>query len=121
MTNGQVVYTVCPQKKKVNQTRLTINGREINSEGNCSTPTANLLTVKLLFNNIVSIPGAKSLGLDLKDFYLNTPMDCPEFLQMKISNFLDDVIDHYGLLKKGDKHGFLFIRVEQGIYGLLHT
>ena len=59
----------------------------------CGTPTANLLTVKLLLNSVVSTPGAKFLGLDLKDFYLNTPMDQPEFLRMKIETLPEDVIE----------------------------
>ena len=59
---------------------------------NCRTPAANLLTVKLLLNSVISTPGAKFLGLDLKDFYLNIPMDRPEFLRMKSENFAEDVI-----------------------------
>ena len=60
----------------------------------CGTPTANMLTIKLLFNSVISTKGDKFLGLDLKDFYLNTPMDRPDFLQMKLSNFPNDVIQH---------------------------
>ena len=85
---------------------------------NCGTPTANLLTVKLLINSIVSTSGVKFLGLDLKDFYLNTPMDRPEFLRMKLDNFPDDVIDQYNLKDKVDEKGFVILRVEKGMYGL---
>ena len=60
----------------------------------CGTPTANLLTVKLLLNSVVSTPGAKFLGLDLTDFYLNTPMDRPEFRRMKLETFPEDAIEH---------------------------
>ena len=59
-------------------------------------------------NSIVSTPGEMCLGLDLKDFYLNTPMDCPEYLKMKLANFLDDVIAHYKLKDKVTKDGFIF-------------
>ena len=81
----------------MNRSRLTVGGYRINFEGDCSNPTANLLTVKLILNSIVSTPGAKFLGLDLKDFYLNTPMDRPKYLGIKIANFPDDVIAHYKL------------------------
>jgi hypothetical protein len=37
-------------------------------------PTANLLTVRLLINSIISTQGAKFMTMDIKDFYLNTPM-----------------------------------------------
>ena len=98
-----------------------MGGDRINVPMDCSTPTANLLTVKLLLNSVVSTPGVKFLGLDLKDFYLNTPMEWPEFLRMKIETFPEDVITHYNLRDKTDENGFIFIRVERGMYGLPHA
>ena len=38
--------------------------------GNCDTPTADLLTVKLLLNSIVSTAGAEFMMIDIKNFYL---------------------------------------------------
>ena len=87
VTYGKIMFNVWPQKDEVNRSRLTVGGDRINFEGDCSTPTANLLNVKLLLNSIVSMPGTMFLGLDLKDFYLNTPIDCPEYLKMKLTNF----------------------------------
>ena len=83
----------------------------------CGTPTADLLTVKLLLNSVISTPGAKFMTLDLKDFYLSTPMERPEFLRMKIDHF-SQVIDHYCLKDKVDDKGCLLVRVEKGMYGL---
>ena len=73
------------------------------------TPTANLLTVKLLFNSVVLTPGANFLGLDLKYFNLNTPMDRPKFLQMKLDNFSDDVIKMYNLMDMFAAKGFIIL------------
>ena len=83
----------------------------------CGTPTADLLTVKLLLNSVVSTLGAKFMALDLKDFYLNSPMERPEFLRMKIDHFPQDVIDHYSLKDMINDKGSLL--VEKGMYGLL--
>ena len=121
VTYGKIVCNVRPQKSETNRTRLVIGGDRLSAQMDCGTPTANLLTVKLLLNSIISTPGANCLGLDLKDFYLNTPMDRPEFLRMKLSNFPEDVIEEYNLNKLVDKNGFLFIRVEKGMYGLPHA
>jgi hypothetical protein len=52
-----------------------MGGNFINYPGNCGTPTADLLTVKILLNSIISMPNAKFMTIDIKDFYLNTPMD----------------------------------------------
>ena len=60
----KIVCDVRPLKDKVNWTRITMGGDRINIDMDCGTPTANLLTVKRLFNSIVSAPGAKFLGLD---------------------------------------------------------
>ncbi len=51
-----------------------MGGNLINYPGNCGTPMADLLTVKLLLNSIISTPNAKFMSIDIKDFYLNTPM-----------------------------------------------
>ena len=98
-----------------------MGGDRINIEGDFSTPTANLLTVKLPMNSIVSTSGTKCLVLDLKDFYLNTPMDRPEYLKMKLANFPDDVIAHYKLKKKVAKDGFIFCKICKGMYGFPHA
>ena len=84
------------------------------------TATTNF-TVKLFFNNVVSTPGPKFLGLDLKDFYLNPPMDCPKFLQINLDNFPDNVINMYTLMEKVDAKGFAIIQLEKGIYELPYT
>ena len=118
---SRIVCNVRPHKEEVNRTRLTFGGSNLEVDMDCVTPTANLLTIKFLFNSVISTPGEKFLGLDLKDFYLNTPMDRPEFLKMKLSNFPADVIEHYNLNEKADSKGFIYVRCERGMYGLPHA
>ena len=121
MTNIRLVCNVRPPKSEVNRTRCTVDGSRANFVGDVSTPTANLLTVKLLFNNIISTPGTCFLGLDLKDFYLNKSMDRPEYVQMKLSLFPDDVIEHYNPRKKASLNGTVYVKVVKGMYGLPDT
>jgi hypothetical protein len=113
ITYGKVVCNVRPQKAKTNRTRLTFGGNNTVTTIDCGTPTAKLLTVKLLFNSIISTPGAQFMGLDLKEFYLNTPMTRPEFLRMKLDNFPEDVIKQYGLQEKVNAKGSVMLRVEK--------
>ena len=61
------------------------------------------------------------MTLDIKDFYLNTPMDRPEYLRMKIANFPEDVIEHYKLKDKVDDKGNLYVKCVRGMYGLPHA
>ena len=81
----------------------------------CGTPTADLLTIKLLFDGVVSTPGAKFMTIDIKNFYLNTPLERPEYLRMKLSYFPEDVIEHYQLKDKVDAKGFLYVKIMKGM------
>ena len=54
ITYGRVVCTYRLEKKDPYQTGLTMGGNLVNYPDDCGTPTANLLTVKLLLNSKVS-------------------------------------------------------------------
>jgi len=78
-TYGRIVCVYREGKKDTYRTRITIGGNLINFPGDCGTPTADLITVKLLFNSIISTPNAKFMYIDIKDFYLCTPMKWYEY------------------------------------------
>jgi hypothetical protein len=48
-----------------NQTRLVAGGDRVHYPGDSGTPTANLLTVKLLINSTISTPNAKYIIMDI--------------------------------------------------------
>jgi hypothetical protein len=85
---------------------------------NVGTLTANLITVKLLINSIISTTGAKFMTMDIKDFYLNTPMARCEFMQLKLSDMPDNVIEHYNLQVIATANGFVYCEIRKGMYGL---
>jgi hypothetical protein len=47
------------------------------------TPTADMTLVMILLNSIISTKDAQCVTLDLKDFYLNTPMKRYEYMHLK--------------------------------------
>jgi hypothetical protein len=55
---------------------------------------------------------------DIKDFYLNTPMARYEYMRLKLSNMLDDVIEHYNLQAITTANGFVYCEIRKGMYGL---
>ncbi len=57
-----------------------MGGDRVNYPGNAGTPSANLLTVKILINSIISTAGAKFMTMNIKDFYLNTPIARYEYM-----------------------------------------
>ncbi len=74
VTYGRIVCVYREGKKDKYHTRITMGSNLINYPDNCGTPTADLLTVKLLLNSIIFTPNAKLMSIDIKDFYLCTPM-----------------------------------------------
>ena len=118
---SRIVCNVRPHKSEVNRTRLTYGGSNLDVPMDCGTPTADLITIKLLLNSVISTKGARFMCIDIKDFYLNTPMDRPEYLRMKLAHFPQDVIDHYNLNNLVDEKGFVYVRCERGMYGLPHA
>ena len=72
VTYGRIVFVYRDGKKDKYRTRITMGGNLINYPGDCGTPTADLLTVKLLFNSIISMPNAKFMSIDIKN--LEGPM-----------------------------------------------
>jgi len=53
---------------------IDAQGNIVHYPGDTGTPTADLLTIKLLLNSIISTPNAKFMTMDITDFYLKTPM-----------------------------------------------
>jgi hypothetical protein len=86
--------------------------------GNAGSLTAILLTLKILINSIISTPGAKLMTMDIKDFYLNTPMARYEYMQLRIADMPEDVIEHYSLRDKATPNGYIYCEIQKGMYGL---
>ena len=60
--------------------RLTVGGDRVNYPYNYGTPTVYLATIKYLLNSVISTPLAKFMTIDIKDFYLCTPMTRFEYM-----------------------------------------
>jgi hypothetical protein len=73
-TYARFFATERPHKTETKCVQLTVGDNLVHYPDKVSTPTADLSTVKLLLNSIISTPGARFATFDLKDFYLGTPM-----------------------------------------------
>jgi hypothetical protein len=118
ITYGQIVCDYCLEKKDPYRMHITMGRNLVNYPDNCGTPTTDLLTVKLMFNSIISTPNAKFMTINIKDYYLMTPMDRYEYFRMKLELFPQDIIDEYRLHGKVDADGNVFCEVQRGMYGL---
>jgi hypothetical protein len=73
-TYARFVATERPHKAETKCVRLNVGGNLVHYPDKVITPNADLSTVKLLLNSVISTPGARFITFDLKDFYLGTPM-----------------------------------------------
>jgi hypothetical protein len=119
VTYGLITCLIRLEKiDKPNRTRLVAVGDRVHYPGDAGMPTANLLTVKLLINSIISTTGAKFMTMDIKDFYLNTPMARYEYTRLKLANMPANVIEHYHLNKIATPDGHVYCEIQKGMYGL---
>ena len=112
-----VVCEVRPEKDDPDRTRITIGGSRICYPGDVGTNTASLELVKLLLNSVLSRKGARFSTIDLKNFYLDTPMPDPEYVRIKMTDIPDEFIQEYNLQGR-DRDGWVYFEIRQGCYGL---
>ena len=119
VTYGLITTLIRPEKlDEPNRTRLVAGGNRVHYPGDADTPTADLLTIKLLLNSIISTPNAKFMTMDIKDFYLNTPMARYEYMGLRIADMPEDVIAHYKLTDIATHDGYIYCKIQKGMYGL---
>jgi hypothetical protein len=112
-----VVYEACPEKDDPDRTRITIGGNRICYPGDVGTNTASLEPIKLLLNSVLSRKGAWFSTIDLKNFYLDTPMPDPEYVCIKLFDIPDKFIKEYNLSGQ-DRDSWIYFEICQGCYGL---
>jgi hypothetical protein len=90
-------------------------GDRVHYPGDADTPTADLLTIKILLNSIISTPNAKFMTMDIKDFYLITPMARYEYMRLRLSDMPKDVIPHYKLNEIASPEGYIYCKIQKGM------
>ena len=76
---------------------MTVGGDRITCLDSVSAPTADVPVIKLLWNSVLSTPGAKYFTMDISNFYLGTPMERPEYMRLPIKIIPQEIIEKYNL------------------------
>ena len=116
-TYGIIVAEIKPQKAETHRTRLTVGGNLINFPGDVTTPTADIITVKIVFNSVLSTENAKFMCADIANFYLNNPMNIYEYTKLPLDIIPEEIIKQYNLRNLAHK-GFVYMDIQKGMYGL---
>jgi hypothetical protein len=113
-TYARIIIDHWPQKEDPNRIRITIGGNLINYPFELTTHTTDMISSKLLWNNTISMLKACFAGADIKNMYLDTPLNCFEYMRMPISLFLTNIINYYQLNNKVLKD-YVYMEIRKGM------
>jgi len=94
VTYGSFSCDFKQNKEEKERTRLTAGGDRINYPGDTGTLTADMTLFKIIMNSVISTKGARCMMIDLKDFYLNTPMERPEYMRLKLGDIPEEIVQY---------------------------
>jgi hypothetical protein len=92
ITYGKIVCDYKPQKKEKEHVRLTVGGDRLDYSGNVSTSTADITTFKMLINSTLSTTDAAIMMMDIKNYYMGTPLPRYEYMLMLLSRFTGEIV-----------------------------
>ena len=110
VTYARIVVDFRPQKTDPNCVRITAGGNLIKYPSELTTCTADLTTPKVIWNSVLSTKDAKFMGIDIKNFYLGTPLDRYEYMKLPMHLFPQHIIDQYRL-KEREKGGYVYVEI----------
>ena len=56
------------------------------------------------------------MTIDISNFYLNTPMERPKYLQLKISDMPNNITEQYKMNEKINPNGYVYVKIQKCMY-----
>jgi hypothetical protein len=94
-----------------------VGGDMLDYSGDVATSTADITTLKILINITLSTADAAMMIMDIKNYYLGTPLPRFEYMKMLLSRFPEEIVAKYNLEALA-VDGWLYIEIRKGMYGL---
>jgi hypothetical protein len=117
ITYGKIVCDYKPHKKEKERVRLTVGGDRLDFSGDVATSTEDIITFKILINSTLSTEDAAMMMMDIKNYYIGTPLPRFENMKMLLSRFPEEIIQKYNLNALAFD-GWVYIEIRKGMYGL---
>jgi hypothetical protein len=114
---GKIFCDYKPHKTEKERVRLTVGGDKLDYSGDVATSTADITTFKILINSTLSIEDAAMMMMDVKYYYLGTPLPRFEYMKMLLSRFPEEIVQKYNLTSFA-VDGWVYIEIRKGMYGL---
>ena len=121
ITYSNFVCDIRPLKKEYYRVRMTVGGDKLDYFEDTASPTATLLDSKLIVNSTISDHkqyGSKFCSVDIKNFFLQTKLEVPEFIRIHTKYISKDFLNEYNMHHLPDKDGYMYCRIDKGMYGL---
>jgi hypothetical protein len=97
-----------------------VGGDRLDYSGDVTTSSADITTFKILINSTLSTKDAAMMMMDIKNYYLGTPLPRFEYMKMLLSRFPEEIIQKYNLNTLA-VDGWVYIQIRKGMYSLKHT
>ena len=80
---------------------MTIGGDKLDYTEDSTSPAATILDTNILLNSVISDAkrGSRFLSIDLKDYFLQTQLQSPEFMRIHVKYFPPDIRKQYTINK----------------------
>jgi hypothetical protein len=118
ITYSKIVCDYKPPKKEKERVRLTVGGGDrLDYSGDVATSTADITTFKILINITFSTADAAMMIMDIRNYYLGTPLPRFEYMKMLLSRFPEEILDKYNFGALAVK-GWVHIEIRKGMCGL---
>jgi hypothetical protein len=117
ITYGNFFGDYKPHKKEKERVRLTVGGDRLDYSGDVATSTADITTFKILINSNLSNADEAMMMMDIKNYYLGTPLPRFKYMKTLLSRFMGEIVDKYNLGALA-VDGWVHIEIRKGMYGL---
>jgi hypothetical protein len=117
ITYGKTICDYKPHKKEKERIRLTVGGNILDYSGDVATSTADITTFKILINSTLSTEDAAMMMMDIKNYYLGTPLPRFEYMKILLSRFPEEVVQKNNLNALA-VDGWVYIEIRKGMYDL---
>jgi hypothetical protein len=97
-----------------------VGGGRLDYSGEVATSTADITTFKILINSTLSTNNAEMMMMDIKNYYMGTPLPSYEYMRMLFSRFPEEIVNKYNL-KALAVDSLVYIKIRKGVYGLKKT
>jgi hypothetical protein len=94
-----------------------VGGDRLDYSGNVTTSTPDITTFKFSINSTLSTTDAAMMMVEIKNYYLGTPLPRYEYMCMLLSRFPEEIVNKYNLMALA-VNGCVYVEIRKGMYGL---